>query len=54
MYMVAHTQAFYSLKLDATHIYVECSTAGHSPVSHFGAMTVGRSPIHVLTRLMIA
>ena len=41
-------------KLGATHIYVEHSSAGHSYASHFGAMPVGQSPIHVLTRLMIA
>ena len=33
---------------------VECSTAGPSHVSHYGAMLAGQSPIHVLTRLMIA
>ena len=33
---------------------VEYSTAGPSHVSHYGAMPVGWSPIHVLTRLMIA
>ena len=33
---------------------VECSTAGPNHVSHYGAMPVGQSPIHVLTGLMIA
>ena len=33
---------------------VECSTAGPSHVSHYVAMLAGWSPIHVLTRLMIA
>ena len=33
---------------------VEYSTAGPSHVSHYGAMPAGQSPIHVLTRLMIA
>ena len=33
---------------------VECSTAGPSQVSHHRAMPAGWSPIHVLTRLMIA
>ena len=33
---------------------VECSTAGPSHISHYGAMPVGWSPIHVLTGLMIA
>ena len=32
----------------------ECSTAGPSHISHYGAMPAGWSPIHVLTRLMIA
>ena len=31
-----------------------CSTAGPSHASHYGAMLAGWSPIHVLTRLMIA
>ena len=33
---------------------MECSTARPSYVSHYGAMLAGQSPIHVLTRLMIA
>ena len=33
---------------------VECSTAGPSHISHYGAMPAGWSPIHVLTGLMIA
>ena len=33
---------------------VECSTAGPSHISHYGAMMAGWSPIHVLTGLMIA
>ena len=41
-------------KLGTTRIYVEHSTAGHSYVSHFGALLVGQSPIHVLTGLVIA
>ena len=41
-------------KLGTTCIYVECSTAGPCHVSHYGAMLAGWSPIHVLTRLMIA
>ena len=31
--MTAHTPAFFT-ELGITHIYVECSTAGHSHVSH--------------------
>ena len=38
-----------------SHLAQVCySTAGPSHVSHYGAMPVGWSPIHVLTRLMIA
>ena len=33
---------------------VECSTAGPSHTSHYGAMLAGWSTIHVLTGLMIA
>ena len=33
---------------------LECSTAEPSHVSQYGAMLAGRSPIHVLTGLMIA
>ena len=51
--MIAHTPAYFT-KLGTTHIYVECSTAGPSNVSHYGAMPAGWSPIHVLTGLMIA
>ena len=51
--MIAHTPAFFT-ELGTTHIYVECSTAGPSHVSHYGAMPAGLSPIHVLTGLMIA
>ena len=51
--MTAHTPAFFT-KLGTTCIYVECSTAGPSHVSHYGAMLAGQSPIHVLTRLVIA
>ena len=41
-------------ELGTTRIYVECSTAGPSHVSHYGAILAGQSPIHVLTRLVIA
>ena len=51
--MTAHTPAFFT-EWDTTHMYVECSTAGPSHISHYGAMLVGQSPIHVFTRLMIA
>ena len=51
--MIAHTPAFFT-ESGTTHIYVECSTAGPSHVSHYGAMLAGQSPIHVLTGLMIA
>ena len=51
--MIAHTPAFFT-KLGTTCIYLECSTAGASHVSHYGAMPAEWSPIHVLTRLMIA
>ena len=51
--MIAHTPTFFT-ESGTTHIYVECSTAGPSHVSHYGAMLAGRSPIHVLTGLMIA
>ena len=52
--MIAHTPAFFFTESGTTHIYVECSTAGPSLVSHYGAMPAGWSPIHVLTGLMIA
>ena len=51
--MAAHTPVFFT-KSGTTHLYVECSTAGPSHVSHYGAMLVGPSPIHVLTRCMVA
>ena len=51
--MTAHTPAFFT-ELGNTHIYVECSTAGPSHISHYGAMLAGWSPIHVLTGYMIA
>ena len=51
--MIAHTPAFFT-KLGTTCIHVECSTAGPSNVSHYGAMLAGQSPIHVLTGLVIA
>ena len=51
--MIAHTPAFFT-ESGTTHIYVECSTAGPSHISHYGAMPAGWSPIHVLTGLMIA
>ena len=39
----------------SSHLAQGCySTAGPSHVSHYGAMPAGRSPIHVLTRPMIA
>ena len=53
MDMTAHTPAFFT-ELCTTHIYVECSTAGPSHISHYGAMLAGWSPTHVLTGLMIA
>ena len=53
--MIAHTPAYLGCtELGTTHIYVECSTAGPSHVSHYGAMPAEWSPIHVLTGLMIA
>ena len=51
--MIAHTPASFT-ELGTAHIYVEFSTAGPSHVSHYRAMPAGQSPIHVLTRLMIA
>ena len=51
--MIAHTPAFFT-ESGTIHIYVECSTAGPSHVSHYGAMLAEWSPIHVLTRLIIA
>ena len=51
--MTAHTPAFLT-DLGTTCIYVECSTAGPSHISHYGAMPAGWSPIHVLTGLVIA
>ena len=51
--MTAHSSAFFT-KLGTTYIYVQCSTAGPSHVSHSEAVLAGQSPIHVLTRLMIA
>ena len=50
--MIVHTPAFFT-KLGTTHIYVECSTARPSHISHYGTMLAGWSPIHVLTRLLI-
>ena len=39
----------------SSHLDQGCySTAGPSHKSHYGAMLAGWSPIHVLTRLMIA
>ena len=39
----------------SSHLAQGCyRTAGPSQVSHYGAMPAGWSPIHVLTRLMIA
>ena len=39
----------------SSHLAQGCySTAGPSHASHYGAMLAGRSPIHVLTGLMIA
>ena len=39
----------------SSHLAQGCySTAGPSLISHYGAMPAGQSPIHVLTRLMIA
>ena len=39
----------------SSHFAQGCySTAEPSHVSHYGAMLAGQSPIHVLTRLMIA
>ena len=51
--VTAHIPAFFT-KLATTHIYAECSTAGPSHISHYGAMLAGWSCIHVLTRVMIA
>ena len=51
--LIAHTPVFFT-ELGTTRIYVECSTAGPGHISHYGAMLVGQSAIHVLTRLMIA
>ena len=51
--MITHTPAFFT-ELGTTCIYVECSTAGPSHISHYGAMPVGWSLIHVLTGLRIA
>ena len=50
--MITHPSLF--TKLGTTCMYVECSTAGPSHVSLYEAMPAGWSPIHVLTRLMIA
>ena len=47
------TTAFFT-ELGTTRIYVEYSTAGPSYILHYRAMLAGQSPIHVLTRLMIA
>ena len=51
--MTAHTPAFFT-KLGTTCIYVEHSIAGHSHVSHLGAMQLEQLPMHVLTKLMNA
>ena len=51
--MAAHTPAIFT-KLGTTHIYVEFSTAEPRHVSHHGAMPAEWSPIHALTRFMIA
>ena len=51
--MTRHTPAFFT-ESGTTHIYVECSIAGPSDISYYGAMLVGWSPIHVLTGVLIA
>ena len=49
--MIAHTPAFFT-ESGTTCMYVECSIAGPSHISHYGAMPPGWSPIHVFTGLM--
>ena len=51
--ITAHTPAFFT-ESGTTHIYVKCSRAVPSQVSHYGAMPVVRSPIHILTGLVTA
>ena len=41
--MIAHTPAFFT-ELGTTQIYVECSTAGPSHISHYGAMLADAHP----------
>ena len=52
--LIAGTHFTYSGRDGRLSQPVECSTTRPSHVSHYGAMPAGWSPIHVLTRLMIA
>ena len=48
---------FFLTESGTTHIYVECSTAGPSHISHYGAMPAGWSPIlicHVLLLFLLS
>ena len=51
--LIAGTHFTYPWKDGRLSQLVECSTAGPSHISHYGAMLAGWSPIHVLTGLMI-
>ena len=53
-YIFAGTHFTYPQRDGRLSQSVECSTAGHSHISHYGAMLAGWSPIHILTGLMIA
>ena len=53
-YIFASTHFTYPQRDGRLSQPVECSTAGPSHVSHYGAMPAGWSPIHVLTRVMMA
>ena len=53
-YIFAGTHLTYPQRDGRLSQPVECSTAGPSHISHYGAMLAGWSLIHVLTGLMIA
>ena len=54
LYIFAGTHFTYPQRDGGLSQPVECSIAGPSHVSYYGAMLAGQSPIHVLTGLMIA
>ena len=52
--LIAGTHFTYPKREERLSQPMEYNPAGPSHVSHYGAMPAGQSPIHVLTRLMIA